>query len=114
LAARRSRVVRLARSERAPHPYRRGPRKAVERCDGLPHRRAPASRAGPADRLAPVRLLRGQDELEAAAEAGLAADVEAAAERDRELARDREPEPGAAAVARPERPEDALALLGRD
>ena len=37
-----------------------------------------------------------------------------AAERNRELARDREPEPGAVVVARDERDEDALALLGPD
>ena len=40
--------------------------------------------------------------------AGLALELDPAAERDRQLARDREAEPRAAAVARPERPEDPL------
>ena len=63
-------------------------------------------------RLATLRA--GQDEPEAAAPPHLAVELDPAAERDRELARDREPEPRAAAVDRPERPEDALSLLGRD
>ena len=40
--------------------------------------------------------------------AELALELDPAAERDRQLAGDREPEPRAAAVARPERPEDPL------
>src|SRR5262245_64635587 len=57
------------------------------------------------------RLVRGQMQLEAGAEPWLAVKVDRAAERDRQLARDREPEAGPAAVPRPERAEDPLALL---
>src|ERR1700740_3308857 len=78
-------------------------------------RRAPPRRGDPAigdsaTALSPIR----QEQLEACAEPGLAAQVDASAERDRELSRDRKAESGAAAVARPERPEDARALLRRD
>ena len=83
---------RLARIESARHR---------RRCGRLPHRPASPS----------YLLTAGQHEHEAAPPPRLALEIDPAAERDRELARDREAEPGAAAVARPERTEDPLALL---
>ena len=56
---------------------------------------------------------RGQDELEAAAPRRARCRARSGRRARRELARDREPEAGAAAVARPERPEDPLALARR-
>src|SRR6185437_11393472 len=51
---------------------------------------------------------------EAASLARFALQLEPAAERERELPRDRQAESGAAAVARPERPEDPLLLIRCD
>ena len=75
------------------------------RPDGRRLARRPAAAAG--------KLRSGhhrQPQVEPAARAELALELDAAAERDRQLAGDRQPEPGAAAVPRPERPEDPLAV----
>src|SRR5207249_4757279 len=72
------------------------------------------SRPGDEHRWSPTLLAHRQDELEAAALAGRGLQLDLAAERCRELTGDREPEAGALAVARPERPEDPLLLLGGD
>ena len=64
--------------------------------------------------LAAASRLAREDELERRAAADLGVELDPAAERLRELVRDRRPRPGAAAVARPERPEDPLLLVRRD
>src|SRR5207244_8368259 len=62
----------------------------------------------------PPSALRRQEQLEARAETVGRLEPDVAAEGARELLRDREAEPRTLAVAGEERPEDALALLGRD
>src|SRR5262249_56778086 len=57
------------------------------------------------------RLVNGEDELDAAALARRRLQFDLATQRRRELAGDRQPEAGALAVARPERPEDPLLLV---
>src|SRR4029077_15592163 len=72
--------------------------------------------AAGARRIGPRRAssIRRQHELERRPRADLRLEVDVPAERLRELVRDREPEARAAAVARPERPEDPLPLSRRD
>ena len=97
-------TLRLARRRAAPRAHR-GARVTRPTIGAVVYR---------IDRQASSSSLSRQHELEAAPAPRLALELDAAAERDRELARDREAEPGAAAVARPERAEDAVALLRAD
>src|ERR671934_262231 len=96
---------------RATRRARRRPQRAPppgQAPDATTARRPRSAAAGSSLRLA------RQNELEAAALAGRRPKLDPAAERERELARDREPEPRPAAIPRPERTEDPVALLRRD
>ena len=82
---------------------------------GLEHAGAnPAGTPGSGRLRAGLDQLGRQYELETATAAELAVELDPPAERQRQLLRDRQPEARALAVMRPERPEDALLLLGRD
>src|SRR5205809_474452 len=111
-------VVAEAALERARHQVESIAETAALLEATLPDRVGEAVQAGLREQVLPVArhlaVAHRQDELEAAALAGHGLQLDLAAERCRELTGDREPEAGALAVARPERPEDPLLLLGGD